>query len=77
MLPPSWTPGRHWIEVKLGILAITLLYDWIGYPASLVLSFALVVAISAASYRWIEQPSQRLARQWTAAIPKPMLAATQ
>lgn len=58
----------------LGLLALTLLYPWLGYPASLVLTFALVVAVSAASYRWIEAPSQRLARRLTArrvATPSP------
>jgi len=49
----------------LGLLALTLLYPRLGYPASLALTFALVVAISAASYRWVEAPSQRLARRWT------------
>ena len=49
----------------LGLVALTLLYPWLGYPAALALSFMLVVAISAASYRWVEAPSQRLARRWT------------
>lgn len=61
----------------LGLLFITLLYPWIGYPASLVLSFALVVAVSAASYRWVEKPSQRLARQWATPAVKPVQAATR
>lgn len=51
----------------LGTLAITLLYPLLGYPVSLALSLALVVAISAASYQWVEAPSQRLARRWTTA----------
>ncbi|MCC7326548.1 MAG: acyltransferase [Burkholderiales bacterium] len=50
----------------LGLLALTLLHPWLGYPVSLVLTFALVVAISAASHRWIEVPSQHLARRLTA-----------
>jgi len=49
----------------LGLVALTLLYPWLGYPAALALTFPLVVAISAASYRWVEAPSQRLARRWT------------
>jgi peptidoglycan/LPS O-acetylase OafA/YrhL len=48
----------------LGLVALTLLYPWLGYPAALALTFLLVVAISAASYRWVEAPSQRLARRW-------------
>ena len=50
----------------LGLLALSLLYPPLGYPAALAVTFALVVAISAASYRWVEAPSQRLARRWTA-----------
>lgn len=52
----------------LGILALTLLYPRIGYPASLAFAFAAVVAISAASYQWVELPSQRLARRLTARV---------
>lgn len=51
----------------LGLLALTLLYPWTGYPLGLLLVFAAVVAISAASWRWVEVPSQRLARRLTAA----------
>ncbi len=47
----------------LGLLALTMLYPWLGYPVSLVVTFILVVAISAASWRWVEVPSQRLARR--------------
>ncbi|MBK9117538.1 MAG: acyltransferase [Betaproteobacteria bacterium] len=50
----------------LGMVALTLLYPHTGYPAALALTFAAVVAISAASYRWVELPSQRLARRLTA-----------
>ncbi len=50
----------------LGLLAITLLYPWLGYPTSLALAFAGVVAVSAASWRYVELPSQRLARRLTA-----------
>ena len=49
----------------LGLVALTLLYPLLGYPAALALTFLLVVAISAASYRWVEAPSRRLARRWT------------
>ena len=49
----------------LGLLALTLLYPWTGYPLGLLLAFAGVVAVSAASWRWVEIPSQRLARRWT------------
>ena len=49
----------------LGLLALTLLYPVLGYSAALALTLPAVVAISAASYRWVEVPSQRLARHWT------------
>lgn len=49
----------------LGMLALTLLYPRVGYAAALAIAFAGVVALSAASYRWVELPSQRLARRWT------------
>jgi peptidoglycan/LPS O-acetylase OafA/YrhL len=58
----------------VGLLALTLLYPRLGYPVSLVLTFSLVVAISAASYRWVEAPSQRLARRWTRRIANNRLA---
>lgn len=51
----------------LGLLMLTVLYPWLGYPASLAIVFAIVVAISAASWRYVELPSQRLARRLTAA----------
>lgn len=50
----------------LGIVALTLLYPHTGYAAALAIAFATVVAVSAASYRWVELPSQRLARRLTA-----------
>ena len=50
----------------LGLLALTLLYPRLGYPAALAITIPLVVGISAASYRWVEAPSQGLARRWTA-----------
>jgi peptidoglycan/LPS O-acetylase OafA/YrhL len=53
----------------LGLLALTLLYPQLGYPAALALTFPLVVAISAASWRWVEAPSQRLARRWARRAP--------
>ncbi|MEP7330113.1 MAG: acyltransferase family protein, partial [Betaproteobacteria bacterium] len=49
----------------LGLLALTLLYPWTGYPLGLLLALVAVVAVSAASWRWVELPSQRLARRWT------------
>ena len=49
----------------LGMLALTLLYPRTGFAAALAIAFAAVVAISAASYRWVELPSQRLARRLT------------
>jgi len=49
----------------LGLLFLTLLHPFLGYPLSLVATFVLVVAISAASWRWVEAPSQRLARRLT------------
>ncbi len=50
----------------LGMVALTLLYPHTGYAVALALTFAAVVAISAASHRWVELPSQRLARRLTA-----------
>ncbi|MCC6193132.1 MAG: acyltransferase [Burkholderiales bacterium] len=50
----------------IGLIALTLLYPALGYPMSLAITFVLVVAISAAAWRWVEVPSQRLARRWTA-----------
>ena len=49
----------------LGILGLTLLAPRLGYPIALLVTFAAVVAISAASYRYVELPSQRLARRLT------------
>ena len=49
----------------LGMLALTLLYPHAGFVVALAIAFAMVVAISAASYRWVELPSQRLARWLT------------
>ena len=49
----------------LGLLALTLFYPWTGYPLGLLLAFTGVVAVSTASWRWVEVPSQRLARRWT------------
>jgi len=49
----------------LGILALTLLAPILGYPFALVVTFAAVVAISAASYRFVELPSQAWARRLT------------
>lgn len=51
----------------LGMLLLTILYPWLGYPVSLVVAFAFVVAVSWASWRYIELPSQRLARGLTRA----------
>ncbi|MFO1322768.1 MAG: acyltransferase [Burkholderiales bacterium] len=51
----------------LGLMAITLLFPFLGYPLSLLVAFGLVVAVSAASWRYVEVPSQRLAKRLTAA----------
>lgn len=62
----------------LGILALTLLVPRLGYEASLVLAFAMVVAISAASHRWVELPAQRWARRLTTGrrpVPQPAASA--
>jgi peptidoglycan/LPS O-acetylase OafA/YrhL len=55
----------------LGLLALTLLVPRIGYPAALVLTFAMAVAVSAASYRFVEVPSQALARRWSHRTKRP------
>jgi peptidoglycan/LPS O-acetylase OafA/YrhL len=55
----------------LGILALTLLAPRLGYPIALALTFAAVVAIAAASYRWVELPSQALARRWSQKKTRP------
>lgn len=49
----------------LGMLTLTLLYPRVGFAAAAAIAFVAVVAISAASWRWVELPSQRLARRWT------------
>ncbi len=53
---------------SMGLLALSFLYSHVGYTAALALTFAFVVAISTASHRWVELPSQRLARRWIAAL---------
>jgi peptidoglycan/LPS O-acetylase OafA/YrhL len=53
---------------SMGLIMISFLYPWFGYGASLVLAFAWVVAISALSYKYVEAPSQRLARRWSAGL---------
>ncbi len=50
---------------EIGLLVLSVLFPLLGYPTSLLLTFVLVVGLSAASWRWIEAPSQRLARTWT------------
>jgi peptidoglycan/LPS O-acetylase OafA/YrhL len=50
----------------LGMLALTLLYPRTGFVVAATIAFVMVVAISTASYRWVEVPSQRLARRLTA-----------
>jgi peptidoglycan/LPS O-acetylase OafA/YrhL len=47
----------------LGLIFITFLYPRVGYPGALYITFPVVVALSAMSFRWVEQPSQRLARR--------------
>ena len=49
----------------MGLICLTLLYPVLGYPVSLLVSFLVVVAISYSSFRWVEVPSQRLARSLT------------
>ena len=49
----------------LGMLALTLLYPRTGFVVAAAIAFAAVVAISAASYRLVEVPSQRWARRLT------------
>jgi peptidoglycan/LPS O-acetylase OafA/YrhL len=56
----------------LGMLALTLLYPRIGYPAALAVAFALGVGVAAASWRWVEVPSQRLARRWAGRAEAPV-----
>jgi peptidoglycan/LPS O-acetylase OafA/YrhL len=55
----------------LGMLALTLLYPRTGFVVAFAIAFAAVVAISAASYRWVEVPSQRLARRLTTRAEAP------
>ncbi len=50
---------------EIGLLLLSVLFPLLGYPTSLLVTFVLVVALSAASWRWVEAPSQRLARTWT------------
>lgn len=51
----------------LGFAALTLLVPSLGFPVSLAVTLVAVTAVSAASYRYVELPSQRLARRLTAA----------
>ncbi len=53
----------------LGFLSLALLVPALGFPVSLAITLVLVVAVSAASYRWVELPSQHLARRLTARAP--------
>ncbi len=50
---------------EIGLLLLSVLFPFLGYPMSLLVTFVLVVALSAASWRWVELPSQQLARTWT------------
>jgi peptidoglycan/LPS O-acetylase OafA/YrhL len=56
----------------IGLMLLTLLYPLVGYPVALLVTFPCVVAISAASFRWIEAPSQRMARTLTSRRPLPL-----
>ena len=53
----------------LGFVLLALLVPALGFPVSLAITLVLVVAVSAASYRFVELPSQRLARRLTATPP--------
>lgn len=50
---------------EIGLLVLSVLFPLLGYTTALITTFVLVVALSAASYQWVEAPSQRLARTWT------------
>lgn len=52
----------------LGFLLLALLVPSLGYPVAVVLVLAAVIGVSALSYRWVELPSQRLARRLTAGV---------
>lgn len=53
----------------LGFVLLALLVPALGFPVSLAITLVLVVAVSAASYRFVELPSQRLARRLAATPP--------
>jgi len=55
----------------LGMLSLSLLVPYLGYRVALLITFAAVVAVSAASYRFVELPSQRLARRWSQKTKRP------
>lgn len=58
----------------LGTVALLALVPVLGYPVSVFLTFFAVVAVSAASYRWVELPSQRCARALAPSVPTPKAA---
>jgi peptidoglycan/LPS O-acetylase OafA/YrhL len=49
----------------LGLLLITVLEPHVRYAAALVVAVVAVVLISSASFRFVELPAQRIARQLT------------
>ncbi len=53
----------------LGFIALAVLVPAVGFPAAVAITLAFVTAVSAASYRFVELPSQRLARRLTS-VPR-------
>jgi hypothetical protein len=49
---------------EIGLL-LSVLFPCGGCPTSLLMTFVLVDALSAASWRWVELPWEQLARTWT------------
>lgn len=50
----------------LGFAILSMLVPSLGFPVSLAITLVAVTVVSAASYRYVELPSQRLARRLTA-----------
>jgi peptidoglycan/LPS O-acetylase OafA/YrhL len=47
----------------VAFVIMNLLYRWIGYPGALVAGLAATVLAAATTYRWVERPCIRLARE--------------
>jgi peptidoglycan/LPS O-acetylase OafA/YrhL len=53
-----------------GHLVLGILYPWLGYVLALLCALAAVTGLSYVSWRYIEEPSQQLARSLLRQFPK-------